>query len=296
MEDPPQYEIPSTQEQQAAVLSVIISGTNMQQQPSASQQSIQSQNIAGPGQTSFNGNPQPLYYIGNPYPQQGYFQDPMKMAYSTLPMQPYPTSTIPQLYGGNYFSSSAQQPVMVIQQQPSPVPISTAVRTSSGDNYLTLSVLMTFFVLIIGGWPSLLCTISALLMSYSAKDEEKRGNIAAARTKANMSLGLNIAAVVFVVVMWSVVAIPVAVTVSAHNSATQLPTTMAPTPYCYPTQSPPSSCYTLYCYYSSYYYYYYSCSYSSYYSYSSYSYNYYTYNYYYSQNCGSSYRLSCSYG
>ena len=75
-------------------------------QPSALQQS---QNIAGPGQTSFNGNPQPLYYIGNPYPQQGDFQDPMKMAYSTLPMQPYPTSTMPQLYGGNYYSSSTQQ-------------------------------------------------------------------------------------------------------------------------------------------------------------------------------------------
>ena len=74
-----------------------------------SQQPIQSQNVAGPGQTSFNGNPQPLYYIGNPYPQQGYFQDPMKMAYSTLPMQPYPTSTMPQLYGGNYFSTPTQQ-------------------------------------------------------------------------------------------------------------------------------------------------------------------------------------------
>ena len=97
------------QNTQQAAISVINSGTNMQQQPSASQQPIQSQNIAGPGQTSFNGNPQPLYYIGNPYPQQGYFQGPMKMAYATLPMQPYPTSTMPQPYGGNYISSSAQQ-------------------------------------------------------------------------------------------------------------------------------------------------------------------------------------------
>ena len=210
---------------------------------------------------------------------------------------------------------------MVIQQQPTSIPISTAVRTSSGDNYLTMSVLMTFLVLIIGGWPSLLCTISALMISYNvsnslhailyhfenhfsilphqAKDDEKRGNIAAARTKANISLGLNIAAVVFVVAMWSVVAIPVAVTVSAQTSAAQLPTT--PTPYCYSTQQNPSYCYSSYCSYNSYYsyytYYYYSCSYNSYYSYSSYSYTYYSYYYYYSLYCYSpTYSLTCSYG
>ena len=187
---------------------------------------------------------------------------------------------------------------MVIQQQPTSVPINTAVQTSSGDNYLTLSAVMTCFVLIIGGWPSLLCTISALLMSYNvstlflcsitlknnfsilphqAKDEERRGNIASARTKANISLGLNIAAVVFVIVMWSVVAIPVAVTVSAQTA----------TPNCYPS-SPNYYCYTSYCYNAR-------CYYSSYYSYSSYSYYSYAYSYY-SQQCSSSYGSPCYYG
>ena len=98
---PPQNGIQSTQQQQAAA-PVINSGANMQQ-PSASQQPIQFQNIAGPGQVFFNGNPPPLYYGGNPYPNQGYFQDPTKMAYATLPMQPYLTSSMPpQLYDGNY--------------------------------------------------------------------------------------------------------------------------------------------------------------------------------------------------
>eukprot|EP00731_Ephydatia_muelleri_P025164 Em0017g247a len=252
------------------------------QQPSASQQPIQIQNIAGPGQVSFNGNPPPLYYGGNPYPIQGYFQDPTKMAYATLPMQPYLTSSMPhQLYGGNYFPT-LQQPVMVIQQQPTSVPINTAVQTSSGDNYFTLSAVMTCLVIIIGGWPSLLCTISALLMSYNAKDEERRGNIASARTKANISLGLNIAAVVFAVVMWSAVAIPVAVTVSAQTA----------TPNCYPVSSD-YYCYISYCYNG-----YHSCYYYSYYSSSPYSYSYYSYNSYsyYSQQCSSSYGSPCSYG
>ena len=192
---------------------------------------------------------------------------------------------------------------MVIQQQPTSVPINTAVQTSSGDNYFTLSAVMTCLVIIIGGWPSLLCTISALLMSYNvstlflcsitlknnfsilphqAKDEERRGNIASARTKANISLGLNIAAVVFAVVMWSAVAIPVAVTVSAQTA----------TPNCYPVSSD-YYCYISYCYNG-----YHSCYYYSYYSSSPYSYSYYSYNSYsyYSQQCSSSYGSPCSYG
>ena len=199
---------------------------------------------------------------------------------------------------------------MVIQQQPTSVPINTAVQTSSGDNYFTLSAVMTCLVIIIGGWPSLLCTISALLMSYNvsalllcsitlknnfsilphqAKDEERRGNIASARTKANISLGLNIAAVVFAVVMWSAVAIPVAVTVSAQTSATQLPTSQ--TPHCYPASSI-YYCYISFCYTGS------SCYYYSFYSSSPYSYSYYSLSLYayYSQQCSSSYGSQCYYG
>ena len=85
------------------------------------------------------------------------------------------------------------------------------------------------------------CCISvSLFLLDQAKEEEKRGNIAAARAKANISLGLNIAAVVFVVVVWSVVAIPVAVTVSAQTSAT--------TPYCYSAASSLYYCYQSSCY------------------------------------------------
>eukprot|EP00731_Ephydatia_muelleri_P004949 Em0002g1125a len=209
---PPQSGIQSTQELQAST-SVINRDPNVQQSI-ASQQPTQFQNIAGPVQPIY-GNPagQPLYYVpGYPYPRQEYVQDPVKMAYANLPTQPHPTSFNPQLYGGNILSTPQQPYQPVILVQPTPVPICSSVRPTSGDNYLTLSVLMTFLVLLVGGWPSLLCTISALLVSFNAKEEEKRGNIAAARTKTNISLGLNIAAVMFVVVVWSVVAIPVAVT------------------------------------------------------------------------------------
>ena len=110
---PSQNGIQRTQEQQAAV-SVMNSGTSVQQ-PVAPQQPVQFQNIAGPGQVSFNGTLPPPYYGGNPYPQQAYLQDPTKMAYATYPMQPYPTSTLPQMYGGNYIPMTQQVCAILIQ-------------------------------------------------------------------------------------------------------------------------------------------------------------------------------------
>ncbi|KAL5505835.1 hypothetical protein EMCRGX_G007347 [Ephydatia muelleri] len=185
--------------------------------------------------------------------------------------QDHPTSFTPLL-------STPQQPVILVQPTPV-IRISLPVRPTSGDNYLTLSVLMTFLVLLVGGWPSLSCTISALFVSFNAKEEEKRGNIAAARTRANISLGLNIAAIVFVAVVWSAVAIPVAVTQTSakcYSAASSLY-------YCYQ-----SNC-TLYFHYL----YYSICYNSSSYSYSAAS-NYYSdggYSTYY--QCDLSYQLIC---
>ena len=75
-----------------------------------------------------------------------------------------------------------------------------------------------------------LYVIVSFMCFYQARNEERRGNIASAQTKGNISLGLNVAAVVFTIVMWSVVVIPVAVTVSAKSSAS------GPTPQYCPTQ------------------------------------------------------------
>ena len=76
------------------------------------QQHVQSQNVTEQGQTSFIENPPPPYYEENLYPHQSYLQDHTKMAYATLPMQPYPTYNLPPPYGGNY--SSTPQQVHVI--------------------------------------------------------------------------------------------------------------------------------------------------------------------------------------
>ena len=132
----PQNGIQSTQQQQAAA-SVINSGANMQQ-PSASQQPIQFQNIAGPGQTSnekpqllnmydpiapqqsvqfqsiagqrqtsFNANPPPPYYEEYPY-TPSYLQDPIIMANAMY--------NIPQPYGGNYYLTPQQVHVIPMHE------------------------------------------------------------------------------------------------------------------------------------------------------------------------------------
>eukprot|EP00731_Ephydatia_muelleri_P037273 Em0433g2a len=117
------------------------------------------------------------------------------------------------------------------------------------------------------------------------RKKKNEGNIAAARAKANISLGLNIAAVVFVVVVWSVVAIPVAVTVSAQTSAKS--------PHCYSAASSLYYCYQTTCYLYFHGLYYYSCYDSSSYSYSAAS-NYYSNGYYSTYyQCGLSYQLTC---
>ena len=61
------------------------------------------------------------------------------------------------------------QPVAIQQlQQPiGTVSSTTVVKQSSGDHYKTLSVVMTILVFILGGWPSVMCTMAALMISYN---------------------------------------------------------------------------------------------------------------------------------
>ena len=181
---------------------------------------------------------------------------------------------------------------------------------------MSLSITMTLVALILGGWPSLVCTVSALVIAYSVstfksvaqmqhctnsspqgRDDERRGNTVSARSKANVSLGLNVAAVIFAIVVWAAV-VAIAVSASAPSAAQHFATP-------YTTANPPTTgrqtTATPYCYSSQYYcrlstcistninYY---CYYFSYYSYSDASY----YSYYSAVHCYVSYQGTCYYG
>eukprot|EP00731_Ephydatia_muelleri_P025356 Em0017g439a len=209
------------------------------------------------------------YDIGSPYLPPEYTEEPIRLQ--------YPSSTN---WSDICFAPTSQQPTFVQWQPPSPVTTTTLGQHFTGENCVSLSITMTLVALILGGWPSLVCTVSALVIAYSGRDDERRGNTVSARSKANVSLGLNVAAVIFAIVVWAAV-VAIAVSASAPSAAQHFatpyttanpPTTgrqTTATPYCYSSQyyCRQSTCISTninyYCYYFSYY----SYSDASYYSY-----------------------------
>ena len=58
--------------------------------------------------------------------------------------------------------------VVVVNAQPT-VATTTVVHTSTGDYFLTLSIVMTVLCCICGGWWNLLCTISAVAIASAVR-------------------------------------------------------------------------------------------------------------------------------
>ena len=134
--------------------------------------------------------PQPGYTGYNPSGfQPGY--DPAQPGYNTPPPSYYPQAT-----------QQASNTVVVVQSQPK---VTTAVFTPVGDYYYTISVVLTFLCFFCGSWWSLCCTIPAIFVASAARDAAARGDLDGARRSGQTALGLNIAAVVFYVVIWALI-------------------------------------------------------------------------------------------
>eukprot|EP00731_Ephydatia_muelleri_P000569 Em0001g569a len=111
---------------------------------------------------------------------------------------PYPQGTPPCTQSGQQQSAN----VMVVNSQPTAVE-STIVVHSTRDHYLTLSISMTIICLAcLGcGWLPLLCTITAIIISLSARSDERSGDVIAAKRKAKVSLSLNIISGIVLVIL-----------------------------------------------------------------------------------------------
>ncbi|KAL5503536.1 hypothetical protein EMCRGX_G010501 [Ephydatia muelleri] len=92
--------------------------------------------------------------------------------------------------------------VVFVQPQPT---VTTAVFTPVGDYYYTTSIVLSFICFFCGTWWSLCCTIPAIFVASSARDAAARGDLEGARRSGQTALGLNIAAVVFYVIIWAVI-------------------------------------------------------------------------------------------
>ncbi|KAL5473406.1 hypothetical protein EMCRGX_G027886 [Ephydatia muelleri] len=64
------------------------------------------------------------------------------------------------------------------------------------DLHMTLSIVLTVLCEIMGGWLCLVCTVSAIILSDSAKRDALNGDVLSARKKAKKACCLNIAAVI----------------------------------------------------------------------------------------------------
>eukprot|EP00731_Ephydatia_muelleri_P007514 Em0003g1762a len=129
---------------------------------------------------------------GGVYPPQGGVYPPQGGAYPNPPPY-YPQATLQQQTGST---------VVFVQPQPT---VTTAVFTPVGDYYYTTSIVLSFICFFCGTWWSLCCTIPAIFVASSARDAAARGDLEGARRSGQTALGLNIAAVVFYVIIWAVI-------------------------------------------------------------------------------------------
>ncbi|KAL5499959.1 hypothetical protein EMCRGX_G011435, partial [Ephydatia muelleri] len=203
---------------------------------------------------------------GYPYSQPG-LQPPAH----TTPAQPIPgygqygyagfqPTSPPQYPMGQPFQPQQNTNVVVISAQPSAA-TTTVVHRPTGDHYMSLSLVMTIICVMCGGWVSLMCTIPAIMLASMAKNDDAAGNAAAAKTKGNIALALNIIAVLFHIMLIIAIITPFAVIISSYSNY-------------YYNYNYSYTYYCRYCSYLSYYYCSYSYGYSS--SYSSYIYTYYS--------------------
>ena len=160
-------------------------------------------------------------------PQQGY---PPQQTFYPPQQQGYPDTGYPvDGYKGGVpppppYYGQQQQPVqqqsssnvVVVQQQPTAVYTQTAVH-ASGDNFLTLSIVLTILCFLCGTWYSLLCTIPAIFLASAARDAERSGDLVGARQKRNAALICNIIACVWWVVAFLIIVIPIAVIANSNN-------------------------------------------------------------------------------
>ncbi|KAL5506123.1 hypothetical protein EMCRGX_G007698 [Ephydatia muelleri] len=133
-----------------------------------------------------------MSYPQGEYPKGGYQQggyQPGPPGYSAAPY---------------YGAAQQQSTTTVVVGQPTASHTTTVYR-SSGDHFLTLSVVMTCICVFCGGLLPAVLTVAAIFVALSAKDDDLRGDEECARRKGRIALVLNILSVVLTIVFYAIV-------------------------------------------------------------------------------------------
>ncbi|XP_065898741.1 calcium-binding protein P-like [Dysidea avara] len=144
---------------------------------------------------------------GYPPPQAGYPPGYTPNQQATYP----PTEPVPPPYPGQSGDYQPPPPAPPPEQQPQsniivvtqPTQPTIVHQRSTIPDYTVLSIVMTV-VCIFCNLCALACTIPAIFLSVQAKEEEAKGDHVSALQHARTALYLNIAAVIFAVVVWIV--------------------------------------------------------------------------------------------
>ncbi|KAL5506132.1 hypothetical protein EMCRGX_G007708 [Ephydatia muelleri] len=142
------------------------------------------------------------------YPQGGYQQggypgyQPGPPAYSATPY---------------YGVAQQQSTTTVVVCQPTASHTTTVYR-SSGDHFLTLSIVMTFICVFCGGLLPAVLTVAAIFVALSAKDDDLRGDEECARRKGRIALVLNILSVVLTIVFYVIVVSIISIAVTQNKN------------------------------------------------------------------------------
>ncbi|KAL5499995.1 hypothetical protein EMCRGX_G011479 [Ephydatia muelleri] len=115
---------------------------------------------------------QPTGYVAPAQPMSGYAPaQPMSGYAPAQPMPGYGPSGYagyqpppPQYPQGPTSQQQQSSNVVVVGGQPSAA-TTTVVHRSTGDHFLTVSVVLTILCVVCGGWGSLLCTIPAIVVA-----------------------------------------------------------------------------------------------------------------------------------
>lgn len=102
---------------------------------------------------------------------------------------PYPQA-LPPAYQSDF------NPGLVVTEPHQDFSLPRAQQGDGSDFHMTLSIVLTVLCEITGGWLCLVCTVSAIILSESAKRDSLNGNITSATRKMKGVCCLNITAVI----------------------------------------------------------------------------------------------------
>lgn len=154
--------------------------------------------------------PQGQYPPPEQYPPQGGMYPPPDAGQYPPPAQYPPAGAYPPQQPPPYDDKGAMDQqqqstnVVVVQQQPTATAVVTTAVISDIPDYFVLSIVLTILCIFFN-WCALICTIPAIFLSIQSRESAAHGDRVLAIQRSRTALYLDIASIVFTVVVWIII-------------------------------------------------------------------------------------------